>query len=628
MRAPIRSHDCALVYPPIHPVCSSDESPIGYLVRLAELNRYGSTKWMCADGQLPRISELHRYPDLLAGSGWTGWPTETSSISAAVCLVDQSHRLGRLRYCPACIRETQRWKAAWHLKASVVCAEHGGWLRDTCPACESPLPFKSRNTKLCKCGTDLSESALCLAPDAVRRQQEWLERGSVSGSLIAAGHNLDLQMRSELILLFARFVGRDGIGKTGIDTRVLQMVTAADVMTLVSDALFGGAEGFTRFLDTSLSVGASEQGERRLSRFYKAFYRACEDGCFDPYKHLLEQYLNQHWPKALSRRNSLFKDRTIQSHPWLALQAACREFAVPKSHMRAAIAGDGVRSMSVQGPKRESVLVWKPDVVRLKERLADSLTAKDAADYLGVTKKQFGQLRQSGYFTHQTAPGSASRGVWAFSKEELSGFLTSLVHSSSAPPEAMTMNQALRRFRSGVKEPLVIIVEAIRQGSLGAYASSPKPKIRELVFDSHQFEEWYRTLSSGSEFFSITEAAKRLGIHQEFAYQLANAGLLETHSSNNQSGQVVSQHSIDKFCSEYVLLRDLAREAGRSSASVMSDLASRGIQPVDVDWEHRLRQIVYFVVHLCEKASVAASLSGDEAKTFRPCRSPLGLSKN
>ncbi|MGL6395335.1 hypothetical protein ACSZMV_15935 [Aeromonas veronii] len=156
-------------------------------------------------------------------------------------------------------------------------------------------------------------------------------------------------MRSELILLFARFVGRDGMGKTGIDTRVLHMDTSANVMTQVADALFGGTEGFIKFLNTSFSVSASEQGERRLSRFYKAFYGSFEDGCFDPYKQLLEQYLNEHWPKALSRRNTLFKDRTIQSHPWLALQAACREFAVPKSHMRRAIADDDVRSMSVQG---------------------------------------------------------------------------------------------------------------------------------------------------------------------------------------------------------------------------------------------------------------------------------------
>ncbi|WP_027311660.1 hypothetical protein [Balneatrix alpica] len=82
-------------------------------------------------------------------------------------------------------------------------------------------------------------------------------------------------------------------------------------------------------------------------------------------------------------------------------------------------------------------------------------------------------------------------------------------------------------------------------------------------------------------------------VHQEFAYQLANADLLETHSSNHSSGQLVSQNSIDKFFSEYVLLRDLAREAGRSSASVMNDLASRGIQPVDADWDQQLRQKVY-----------------------------------
>lgn len=83
---------------------------------------------------------------------------------------------------------------------------------------------------------------------------------------------------------------------------------------------------------------------------------------------------------------------------------------------------------------------------------------------------------------------------------------------------------------------------------------------------------------------SITEAAKRMGIHQEFAYQLVHAGLLETDQSNTQLGCLVSLHSVDKFCSEYLLLRDLAREAGRSSASVTNDLASRG-RPVDADWD-------------------------------------------
>ena len=89
-----------------------------------------------------------------------------------------------------------------------------------------------------------------------------------------------------------------------------------------------------------------------------------------------------------------------------------------------------------------------------------------------------------------------------------------------------------------------------------------------------------------------------MGIHQEFAYQLANTGLLETYSSNHSSGQLVSQHSIDKFCSEYVLLRDLAREAGRSSASVMNDLASRGIQPIDAVWDQQMRQKVYLASNL------------------------------
>lgn len=133
-----------------------------------------------------------------------------------------------------------------------------------------------------------------------------------------------------------------------------------------------------------------------------------------------------------------------------------------------------------------------------------------------------------------------------------------LVHGNAAPREAMAIRQALRRFRSGVKEPLVIIIEAIREGLLRAYAPSKEATIREWAFDDQQCEGWYRARFSGSELFSITEAAKRLGIHQEFAYQLVRAGLLETDQSDTQLGRLVSQHSVDKFCLEYLLLRDLA----------------------------------------------------------------------
>jgi len=88
---------------------------------------------------------------------------------------------------------------------------------------------------------------------------------------------------------------------------------------------------------------------------------------------------------------------------------------------------------------------------------------------------------------------------------------------------------------------------------------------------------------------------KYMGIHQEFAYQLVHAGLLEALNSDKRLGQLINRQAINQFCSKYVLLRDLAREAGKSSSSVMRDLAFRGIRPVDIDWELPLRQKVYLL---------------------------------
>lgn len=86
-----------------------------------------------------------------------------------------------------------------------------------------------------------------------------------------------------------------------------------------------------------------------------------------------------------------------------------------------------------------------------------------------------------------------------------------------------------------------------------------------------------------------------MGIHQEFAYQLVHAGLLEALNSDKRLGQLISRQAINQFYSKYVLLRDLAREAGKSSSSVMRDLASRGIRSMDADWGQPLRQKIYLV---------------------------------
>ena len=103
----------------IRPSRYSDESEVGYALRLAARNGLGRATWI---------------------GGF-----------------DVSHH-ERLRYCPNCLSDpVPYWREAW-LGDPPICEHHATWLVDKCHQCEGSLTLRSAHQERCRCGAILAES--------------------------------------------------------------------------------------------------------------------------------------------------------------------------------------------------------------------------------------------------------------------------------------------------------------------------------------------------------------------------------------------------------------------------------------------------------------------------------------
>jgi len=141
--------------------------------------------------------------------------------------------------------------------------------------------------------------------------------------------------------------------------------------------------------------------------------------------------------------------------------------------------------------------------------------------------------------------------------------------------------------------PFLKLAKAILSGKLTVRKSDPGIlQIRALFIDMQEFMSWLNNLRPIPDYLSVTEAAKQLGVNEEFAYQLVNHGYLH-HKINSRNAKVIFAGHVRQFNQEYVILSKLSEESGISSARLVELLDSLNIFSVDHNDADKLRQKLY-----------------------------------
>lgn len=113
-----------LICPPVRTSCFPDENPISFLVRLANLNRYPSYRWLLSGKGTETINYELLYNTLLA-KDWAGYQQTVPELQEICALPNIHINSSRLRYCPLCLQEDPYWP-------------HGLATKTVCSLCQTP----------------------------------------------------------------------------------------------------------------------------------------------------------------------------------------------------------------------------------------------------------------------------------------------------------------------------------------------------------------------------------------------------------------------------------------------------------------------------------------------------------
>lgn len=150
----------------------SEESPAGYLLRLAQVNGYAGTSTL--------IEMIEGHPEHIPTPGWDyrklqlvlgmqqilprgfGYRSAEKYVRGTVSLLGQnltSRHLGlrKARVCTQCIEELGYIPAAWDLKAYVACPIHGQMMLKHCASCGNRIRMNRAALLRCRCGADLRQ---------------------------------------------------------------------------------------------------------------------------------------------------------------------------------------------------------------------------------------------------------------------------------------------------------------------------------------------------------------------------------------------------------------------------------------------------------------------------------------
>lgn len=135
----------------------------------------------------------------------------------------------------------------------------------------------------------------------------------------------------------------------------------------------------------------------------------------------------------------------IRSHPWIPINQAVKEFKLTPSEIQRAIKDKLIIAIEEQKKNRNFLLLYKPSIRFNIGEIRDKISFKQAAQILGVTKKQHNQLIIERLFSEISPPKKNYSLQWQFSLQEILEYLKELFELvTDIKEEVVTVAKAMR----------------------------------------------------------------------------------------------------------------------------------------------------------------------------------------
>src|SRR5262245_13966491 len=388
-----------------------DESLMGYILRLSELNYYEAPRWildlaglkiyslrngwrrLCDDRidftlfrQITGLSEeeVNNMKHKIAGDAVyedcdAKWGFPVSSL-----------RFKRPMVCSGCLRENSYCRKFWDLPVVTVCPRHHSLLLDSCPDCRDRITWNRKSVSRCHCGCDWRETRSTELPLTQRRairllMRLYAESESERATMCASAtpfEQLSFGDLSRVMLCLARFVSDD---EPGMDPLLMENHLLHQALEQVVAILDGWPDEFHRLCDRLPNNYSSRDLASHLDKLADR-----------PALMFLRTAMEEQWIKT-SRRSFPTYNFSLE-HRFIPIEEAGKIMGLSREHVNILVSAGRLRSATgVSDPQMTSIDVRSID--KLFEERRRMITVRTAAANLGITVNELFELVAYGHLS-------------------------------------------------------------------------------------------------------------------------------------------------------------------------------------------------------------------------------------
>lgn len=598
-----------------------DESLMGFILRLTELNEYDSPTWITREAGIGDIDKSctavsHKPIDLSALARITS--IDLAELESLRYSVDKrsSSTIGRLFYgfsipqyvicpdhpkiCPTCFIDSAHNRRIWELTPITACPLHKCMLVDECTNCTKRLSWVRREVCRCRCGFDFRECAPVRVKESELKvvRQIHLLCSLPTGLSKSAYNKLDghlrrLELRHFLSAVF--FIAGQFKGFNDTSGKRFSPFRNADTHALLSRAIGvfdSWPSNYLSFLDwlrSQRKVKTASAGVRAdFGQFIATLYGQLGVPQFNFMRHAFEEYLTTRWDGGRVASLRRLNKPTRNTCRYISRGEAKKLLKIGDSGIGQLVANGKLKAIVRHQKSCRIFLIERQSALDLKGELNNSFYLKGLERKLGITRNRIIELVEGRVLNPLLNPTIDAYGDWLFSGKEVETLLRKVdgkvnricglnggdvVRFSSALNMLIHHNIRITQF-----------VRAILDGDIEPCAKGAGAGLACFLFSKPQLSAYSAAQGQGrpKDEYRMSEVNKVLGVSHNVAYSLVRKGILPSHykPTKSSSERIVTTHDINHFNSKYILPVRIARELNTESGFLTDLLVGIGIRPL------------------------------------------------
>lgn len=596
----------------------TDESFVGYLLRLTERNHYDNLSWIFRLINITRNPALaiNRSFDLSRLKALTGVSEDKlggllyPSVKRGSKLYDYvvfdtplpSYMI-RLRYpklCPGCLRESPYARKIWEIAALTACPIHKNLLLDECPHCKKRISWSRRSISKCKCSFDWR----AYVPPPIGESEVTVATRIFGLCNLSTGENTPtetepnnplyrLKLDEFLSALFFIAGQHDGI----VDIRGKYIACSrrnSEIHALLCKAYSvfqDWPNNYLSFLEWRQKYKPDTRYCRGLIRdfgpYQKTLYKQLAAPRYDFLRAAFEDYLLTKWDGGTVSTIPSLKGKLSGGRKYLSKKEAVKILGINPYAIDQLINKGMLKAIIQEQGKSNMFLIEAASVQLVREHIRGAVGISYVSRQLGVLEQRVREIIEAKLITPILDPREDEFGRWRISKKEVDRLLSSVKEKVVKKPmpahcklRFLNVIRKLARYNINTGQ----LVRAILDGEIIPCSSDKKGKLSSLFFPLKQILEYERhlLLKQTGDAFTPKEAASHLDVSLDTVYALLAKGILLGRKIKRSWDRIfmIPKVDLDEFEARYSFPNKVAGRLGTNSTNLTQLLIKHGIQPV------------------------------------------------